>query len=108
MATFEEVLTLLQEGCDAQTIMSRCGLSPSKLRRIVRSRAMAEHVGIQGEVAWAQLRMRLAARSVNLPQRLLEIASSQDAEVSRRACMNLLKQAEALIPERPARPQAKA
>ena len=96
MATFDEVLRMLEDGSDATTIMNKCGLSPSKLGRILSSRAMRQHIAVHSALAAAQLRLRLAQRLIGLPQRLVELTQSPDSEVSRRACMNLLKEIETL------------
>ncbi len=96
MTTIEDVLRHLQAGSDAFTIMKELKLAPSKLQRMLRSVTMRSYLSIQSQVASAQMRMRLSQQAIDLPSRLMEIAKNEDAEIGRRACVNLLRQLAAL------------
>jgi hypothetical protein len=90
MAGWKDLLALIREGLDAQAIMDRLHLPPSRLQRLVESRRLREALDAEAELAAALARHRTAGAVDRTAKRLHELAASEKDETARRVCEALL------------------
>jgi hypothetical protein len=89
MASYKDVLKLIQEGKTPLEIMAAIPGPPSKLRRILQSSHFAADMEFERLMSVRMGKHRLAVSLHHLIQRRLELVDGEDSETARKAAENL-------------------
>lgn len=90
MATYKDLLKLIQQGLSAEEIMLRLDVCPSKLRRMMRSEKLIDQLAVQEELARQIVRHQTASDVQTMMAKMRELALGEKTETARKACLALL------------------
>lgn len=90
MATYKDLLKLMQQGLSAEEVMLRLDVCPSKLRRMLRSEKLIDQLTVQEELAQRIARHQTATDVQTMTAKMREIALGETTETARKACLALL------------------
>jgi hypothetical protein len=91
MASYKDVLKLIQEGKTPLEIMAAIPGPPSKVRRILCGSRFAAQLEMERQLSGRMGKHRLAVSLHRLIQRRLELVDGEDSETARKAAENLTK-----------------
>lgn len=90
MPTHKDLVKLIRAGLSPQEIMDRLDICPSKLRRMLAGKKLANRLAAEVQLARQIVRHQTAADVQTVAGKLREIAFGEKTETARKACLALL------------------
>ena len=93
MPGYKDLARLVREGKNGHEIVEELNLPPSKLRRLMASPRLHEELRTEGLLSGYVAAQNVALGIKDSLERLQELANSDNAETSRKACLALIAEA---------------